>query len=87
MSLWNLITDASTLPVQTGNTLWDHLNNLNAGGIISHIYLAKSFNLNLERTVLNAKVNPKQNLTVKTCSVVLLSRQVTNLDIERIEIP
>lgn len=29
--MWELITDASTLPIQPGNTLWDHLNNLGGG--------------------------------------------------------
>lgn len=34
-NLWELITNASTLPIQPGNTLWDHLNNLGAGGPIT----------------------------------------------------
>jgi len=31
-NVWELITGNSTLPVQAGNTLWDHLNNLGGGG-------------------------------------------------------
>jgi len=34
-NIWELITNASTLPVQAGNTLWNHLNNLGAGGPIN----------------------------------------------------
>ena len=33
-NLWELITNASTLPVQAGTTLWNHLNNLGAGGAV-----------------------------------------------------
>ncbi len=32
MNLWEVITGNSTLPVQSGTTLWDHLNN-QAGGV------------------------------------------------------
>ncbi len=31
-NLWNIITDNSTLPIQAGNNLWDHLNNQAGGG-------------------------------------------------------
>lgn len=31
-NLWTIITDNSTLPVQAGNNLWDHLNNQAGGG-------------------------------------------------------
>jgi len=30
-SVWELITDSSGLPIQAGNTLWDHLNDLGSG--------------------------------------------------------
>lgn len=30
-NLWEIVTGNSTLPVQPGNTLWDHLNNQKAG--------------------------------------------------------
>ena len=35
-NFWELITDASSLPISGSNTLWDHLNNLvgTGGGII-----------------------------------------------------
>ena len=31
MTLWELVTSNSTLPVEPGNSLWDHLNNQRAG--------------------------------------------------------
>jgi len=31
MTLWSTITGNSTLPVQAGNTFWDHLNNQKTG--------------------------------------------------------
>jgi len=30
-TLWDIITSNSTLPVQAGNTFWDHMNNQNTG--------------------------------------------------------
>lgn len=32
-NLWDLITNKSTLPVQSGNSLWLHFNNLGSGSI------------------------------------------------------
>lgn len=32
MNLWQIITGNSTLPVQAGTNLWDHLNNQEGGG-------------------------------------------------------
>lgn len=34
-NLWEIITGNSSLPVQLGNTLWDHLNNQQGGGPIT----------------------------------------------------
>jgi hypothetical protein len=31
MTLWQIITGNSTLPIQAGNTFWDHLNNPKEG--------------------------------------------------------
>lgn len=31
MSLWSIITGNSSLPVQAGNSLWDHLNSQSRG--------------------------------------------------------
>ena len=31
-TLWSIVTGNSTLPVQAGNTFWDHLNNQNGDG-------------------------------------------------------
>ncbi len=32
MNVWELITNASSLPVQSGTTFWDHINNLTGDG-------------------------------------------------------
>jgi len=34
-TLWETITENSSLPVQAGNTFWDHLNNQEGGGPIT----------------------------------------------------
>jgi len=31
MNVWEIVTGNSTLPIQAGNTFWDHLNNQNTG--------------------------------------------------------
>ena len=30
-TLWDIVTDNSSLPVQAGNTFWDHINNQQGG--------------------------------------------------------
>jgi hypothetical protein len=37
MNVWELVTGSSTLVIDPGNTLWDHLNNLGGGGVLSFI--------------------------------------------------
>jgi len=36
MTLWQIITGNSSLPVQAGTTFWDHLNN-QLGGAVVHV--------------------------------------------------
>lgn len=37
-TLFDIVTGNSTLPVQSGNTFWDHLNNQAGGGGIVQIF-------------------------------------------------
>lgn len=34
-TLWDIVTGNSSLPVQSGNTFWDHLNSQQGGGSIT----------------------------------------------------
>lgn len=34
LNLWEIITNNSSLPVQAGNSLWDHLNNQQGGNVL-----------------------------------------------------
>lgn len=43
MNVWQLITQSSTLPIQAGNNLWNHINNLGAGSGGETIFVTKLF--------------------------------------------
>ena len=45
MNVWELVTSSSTLAIQAGNTFWDHLNSLGAGG---GIMIASSLSMDLD---------------------------------------
>lgn len=47
MTLWQIITDNSTLPINPANNFWDHLNNQQGGGPITAIQVA-GINVHLE---------------------------------------
>lgn len=50
MNLWQIITSNSTLPVQAGNTLWNHLNN-QAGGAGGNIFVGPSLIADIDMTL------------------------------------
>lgn len=86
-SVWDLIITASTLPVHPDNSLWDHLNHLHANRTLTHVCLADGFNINLRHNQLSLHVTKTYNLTVNRYSAILLSKQVTNINIEQVKIP
>ena len=52
-TLWEIVTGNSTLPVQAGNTFWDHLNNQagGGGGGPTQLLVIEAFAENIENEV------------------------------------
>lgn len=51
MNVWDLITTSSSLPVQSGTNLWDHLNSLGDGTIVIGGDRSASIDLRLEAKI------------------------------------
>jgi len=51
MNVWELLAGASSLPIDPANNLWNHINNLNAGGasvVYGEIMVTLVADLNVE---------------------------------------
>jgi len=61
-TLWETVTGNSTLPVQAGNTFFDHLNNQQSGSIT----IGGDLTANVERTEFSASVDCSLSANVNT---------------------
>lgn len=68
MNVWDLITNASSLPVQVGINLWQHINNLK-DVIHSHTHVSQQ---------LNIQVTPKTSMIATSMQHQLISTQKIN---------
>jgi RNAse (barnase) inhibitor barstar len=61
MTLWQIITGNSTLPIQAGNTFWDHLNNQNTGTGSGYTSTIDILTADIQTFVLEANIQVLQN--------------------------
>ena len=55
--VWELIVDSSTLPDVSENDLWDHLNNLGAGGPGTGVVLLDGLEIEMDNRCLEVQVD------------------------------
>lgn len=67
-TLWEAVTTNSTLPIESGNTFWDHLNNQQAGGPGS-IY--GEIEVTLEMADIEVQIEPEYVVVAEDTSYVV----------------
>lgn len=68
-TLWDVVTGNSTLPVQAGNTFWDHINNQKTGDVFVGVPLTASIDVDLTATVDNV-LSANVVSTVLTANII-----------------
>ena len=88
-TLWQIITGNSTLPIQAGNTFWDHINNQDGNGgniIIGNVDLAPKLNLVFEQKVELGTEVVTVNMSTNIIESNLLVERIITGEIEQVKV-
>ncbi len=80
-TLWEIVTGNSTLPVQAGNTFWDHLNNQEGGGGSVTVVEVAGIEVELDMESIEVMVEVDE-IAVEVESAEEVTVEVTNEPIE-----
>ena len=90
MTLWQIVTDNSTLPISPANNFWDHLNNQAGGGDITLIEVEAiqvmsddtEYAVMVEDDIITATIEDNEFTTVGDTEVIITIDDDDEIDVQ-----